>query len=41
MGGAGPAGEDGILYLIKSDNAPEDFGLEDNGKGVLIAVYGN
>lgn len=34
-------GEDGILYLIKSDNAPEDFGLEDNGKGVLIAVYGN
>lgn len=33
-------GEDGILYMVRSDNAPEDFGLEDNGKGVLIAVYG-
>lgn len=33
-------GEDGILYLVRSDNAPEDFALVDNGKGVLTAVYG-
>lgn len=33
-------GEDGILYLVRSDNAPEDFGLYDNGKGVLVAAYG-
>lgn len=33
-------GADGILYFIRSDNAPEDFALQDNGKGVLEAVYG-
>lgn len=33
-------GVDGILYFIRSDNAPEDFALQDNGKGVLEAVYG-
>lgn len=33
-------GVDGILYLVRSDNAPEDFALQDNGKGVLEAVYG-
>lgn len=33
-------GVDGILYLVRSDNAPEDFVLQDNGKGVLEAVYG-
>lgn len=31
---------DGKLYLITSDAAPPDFTLKDNGKGVLIAVYG-
>ncbi len=31
---------DGKLYLITSDAAPPDFTLRDNGKGVLIAVYG-
>lgn len=31
---------DGKLYLITSDAAPTDFTLRDNGKGVLIAVYG-
>lgn len=34
-------GEDGILYMVRSDNAPEDFALMDNGKGELIAVYGD
>ncbi|WP_295339935.1 hypothetical protein [uncultured Subdoligranulum sp.] len=33
-------GADGILYFIRSENAPEDFALQDNGKGVLEAVYG-
>lgn len=33
-------GEDGILYMVRSDNAPEDFQLVDNGKGVLEAIYG-
>lgn len=33
-------GKDGILYFTRSDNAPEDFKLQDNGKGVLEAVYG-
>ena len=33
-------GVDGILYFTRSDNAPEDFALQDNGKGVLEAVYG-
>lgn len=33
-------GEDGILYMVRSDNAPEDFRLVDNGKGVLEAIYG-
>lgn len=33
-------GEDGILYMVRSDNAPEDFRLADNGKGVLEAIYG-
>lgn len=33
-------GEDGILYMVRSDNAPEDFQLKDDGKGVLTAVYG-
>lgn len=33
-------GVDGILYLVRSDNAPEDFTLQDNGKGVLEAIYG-
>lgn len=33
--------EDGNLYLIKSENAPSDFRLIDNGKGVLMAIYGN
>lgn len=33
-------GVDGILYLVRSDNAPEDFALQDNGKGVLEAIYG-
>lgn len=33
-------GVDGILYLVRSDNAPEDFALQDNGEGVLEAVYG-
>ena len=33
-------GEDGILYMVRSDNAPDDFALRDNGKGVLEAVYG-
>lgn len=33
-------GVDGILYFIRSENAPEDFALQDNGKGVLEAVYG-
>ena len=31
---------DGKLYLITSDAAPPDFTLKDNGKGVLIAIYG-
>lgn len=31
---------DGKLYLITSDAAPTDFTLRDNGRGVLIAVYG-
>lgn len=31
--------EDGKLYLISSDNAPDDFSLVDR-EGVLIAVYG-
>lgn len=33
-------GRNGKLYLITSDAAPPDFTLRDNGKGVLIAVYG-
>lgn len=33
-------GRNGKLYLITSDAAPPDFALKDNGKGVLIAVYG-
>lgn len=33
-------GADGILYFIRSDNAPDDFVLQDNGEGVLEAVYG-
>lgn len=33
-------GEDGILYMVRSENAPEDFRLADNGKGVLEAIYG-
>lgn len=33
-------GEDGILYMVRSDNAPEDFRLADNGRGVLEAIYG-
>ena len=33
-------GDDGILYMVRSDNAPEDFRLVDNGKGVLEAIYG-
>ena len=33
-------GEDGILYMVRSDNAPDDFALRDNGEGVLEAVYG-
>ena len=33
-------GADGILYFVRSENAPEDFALQDNGKGVLEAVYG-
>lgn len=33
-------GEDGILYMVRSDNAPEDFKLKDDGKGVLTAIYG-
>lgn len=34
-------GEDGILYMIRADNTPNDFDLSDNGEGVLIATYGN
>lgn len=33
-------GVDGILYFIRSDNAPDDFMLQDNGSGILEAVYG-
>lgn len=33
-------GEDGILYMVRSDNAPDDFELRDNGEGVLEVVYG-
>lgn len=33
-------GEDGILYIVRSDNAPDDFELRDNGEGVLEVVYG-
>lgn len=33
-------GEEGILYMVRGDNAPEDFRLADNGKGVLEAIYG-
>lgn len=33
-------GEDGILYMVRSDNAPDDFMLQDNGSGILEAVYG-
>ena len=32
-------GVDGILYFTRSDNAPDDFVLQDNGEGVLEAVY--
>lgn len=32
---------DGYLYFVRSDNAPSDFTLKDNGKGELIAVYGD
>lgn len=33
--------EDGNLYFVKSENAPNDFRLVDDGKGVLMAIYGN
>lgn len=33
-------GVDGILYFIRSDNAPDDFMLQDSGSGILEAVYG-
>ena len=33
--------DDGYLYFVRSDNAPSDFTLKDNGKGELIAVYGD
>ena len=33
-------GEGGILYMARSDNAPEDFRLADNGHGILEAIYG-
>lgn len=33
-------GDDGYLYMIRSDNAPEDFNLVDDGEGRLVAVYG-
>ena len=33
-------GDDGCLYMIRSDNAPEDFTLIDDGEGRLVAVYG-
>lgn len=32
--------DDGILYYIRSENAPSDFRLRDNGSGILEAVYG-
>lgn len=33
-------GEDGYLYCIQTENV-EDFSLQDNGEGVLEAVYGS
>ena len=33
-------GEGGILYMVRSDNAPEDFRLADSGHGILEAIYG-
>ena len=33
--------DDGYLWFVRSNNAPEDFDLKDNGKGELIAVYGD
>ena len=32
--------DNGILYLITSDNAPDDITLKDDGTGRLVAVYG-
>ena len=33
-------GDDGNLYMVRSDNTPEDFALKLNEEGDLIAVYG-
>ena len=32
--------DDGHLYMVRADNAPEDFDLKLNEEGELIAVYG-
>lgn len=32
--------DDGHLYMVRADNAPEDFDLKLNDEGELIAVYG-
>ena len=32
--------DDGHLYMVRADNAPEDFDLKLNEEGDLIAVYG-
>lgn len=32
--------EDGYLYMVTSDNAPDGITLKDNGQGELIVVYG-
>ena len=31
--------EDGYLYMVTSDNAPDGIELKDNGRGELIVVY--
>lgn len=32
--------DDGYLYLVTSDNAPDELTLKDDGQGRLVAVYG-